>query len=186
MPVNSTFDGNREPALSASQVQTYRLMDSGSKGLAAVLLPYLPAQHIRQALAYTAIAESSLNATASGDNGRSIGVLQFLDTTAERLAPEVPYRMDWRKIPRACGFAAVVYIAQAVRDNPEWKDLLTVEDPLSRLAAFRVLWRYNPYKGQSRRAARIAEERSGIRESWLRYSQGLVSGSTNRDADGRS
>lgn len=153
----------RARALTAAQLNAWNGLDLGSRTLRFWAAPWIPCWMLRQAMAYTALAESDLNPTAVGDAGASVGLVQFYERTAGNLS--VPWPWDWRTNPVASGWASVEYVAQAVKADPSWKPLLTDPDTDRRLATWRVLWRYNPHANRNLRQGRIAKEQAALKPS---------------------
>jgi hypothetical protein len=77
----------------------------------------------------TAVTESALAPDAVGDDGRSIGVLQFNDVRADLLD-----RKDWRLSPFWSGFAVAKYLR--ITDGR----IATLRPELDGAAAWRSLW----------------------------------------------
>lgn len=112
-----------------------------------LLLPFAP--RLVRGLYATARAESQLTADAVGDEGASVGVLQFHVTTWERLG--MPARLtiegadaDARVSPEQQGEAAARYLVDALRTSPaRWWRLLVGTTAVS-LPAWRSLWLRGP------------------------------------------
>ena len=77
----------------------------------------------------TGLVESALNADAIGDDGRSIGVLQFNEVRADLLT-----RRDWRRSPFWSGYAVARYL-RAVGAR-----VATQRPGIQGLAAWRSAW----------------------------------------------
>lgn len=84
--------------------------------------------------------ESGYAATASGDGGQSIGILQYNSATVDGdPLPVASGESDWRLSPFWSGFYACKYVAAAVVQQPRW--ILELAAPVVvSYGAWRHLW----------------------------------------------
>lgn len=81
--------------------------------------------------------ESRFNPDAVGDGGRSVGVLQFVDSTRAALFPE--WTSEQWACPARQGWAAAAYVAAALAACPRWYVRLRLPAPWGP-AALSYLW----------------------------------------------
>lgn len=123
------------------------------------------------ALAYTAHAESAVGKYLDGDGGKSRGLFHFWEPTADRLPmPNKAREMDdWRDSHRWSGYAAVLYVRDAIDVDNTWLLRLNTADVVDGLAWWRVLWRWGPTPSkrdnQGRRRPMTDAE---LMETWTR------------------
>jgi hypothetical protein len=88
-------------------------------------------------LAATASQESGFNREAVGDAGRSVGILQFYDSTWQGLGYDLENRTNcaWQ------GWAAGAYVQAAIADDLRW---LAIVAPVYGFPLLRVLWTSGP------------------------------------------
>lgn len=113
-----------------------------------VLWPFLPFTVALGAVRYVALIaivaaqESRYQAAASGDSGRSRGILQIYDLTKAEITAKA-YEMaggvdDWRLSPFWSGYYSAEYVNNALMTTPIWGVWFAL--PFVDVAAIRRLW----------------------------------------------
>lgn len=84
----------------------------------------------------TAAQESGFDPQATGDEGRSVGILQFHDANEG-----IIYKTDNRRSPFWSGYLSAKYVQKAIIHDWRW---LAIASPVIGMAWFRWLWTSGP------------------------------------------